>query len=184
MMVAGTKVASIPDDKGFVRLSREWRSGDTVVLTLPAEIRATKRLTFGDGTEGKRLNPAAPWGGQNSTSNLPFCVIERGSLTFALPMEKSTEFGYAVDCDAATMRMKAPAAPLKQPWDWPLDAPLKIMARARRFHWADAWRLPDRPVAASETIGPEQDIELVPYGNAKVLKISMFPYLDKPSITV
>ena len=62
---------------------------------------------------------------------------------------------------------------------WPLDAPLRITVRARPFAWADAWQLPPRPIAAEQTTGPEQDIELVPYGNAKVLKISMFPVLAK-----
>ncbi len=92
-------------------------------------------------------------------------------------------------------------------WNWPLDAPVKIVAKAKPFNWADAWRMPDAPVvrlqrlgcllhshacvdciwvgfvastmvqAANETTGPEQLLTLVPYGCTKVLRISMFPYL-------
>ena len=66
---------------------------------------------------------------------------------------------------------------LETPWDWPLDAPLTIKAKARPFPWADAWRLPDAPLTAAEVTGPERELTLVPYGNTKVLRISMFPYL-------
>jgi hypothetical protein len=150
-----------------------------VSLTLPAKVVARKRLTFGNGLEGRKFNPAAPWGDQNTTSNLPFCEISRGSLTFALPMEAdpSGEFGFAVDCNASTMKFSASPLPLAQPWDWPLDAPLKIVARARLFAWRDAWRLPPKAISAEEATGPEQEVTLVPYGNTKVLRISMFPYL-------
>jgi hypothetical protein len=86
-------------------------------------------------------------------------------------------FGYAIDCNATSMKFSASPMPHK-PWDWPLDAPLKVTAMARPFKWADAWRMPDKPVSLEETTGPEQEITLVPYGNTKVLRISMFPYLS------
>lgn len=170
--------------------------------------------------------------------DLPFCMVERGSLTFALPMEthagtRSLFFikirpnpsklssratadlhqppirataavcrrplgrgtdpngknltilsdfytrkhhRYAVDCDASTMALSRSPVPADRTWDWPLAAPLAITVKAKPFDWPDAWLLPSRPVAANET-GPEVQLKLVPYGNAKVLKISTFPYL-------
>lgn len=181
LTVAGKHVdASAPDDKGFVRVDRTWKTGDQILLTLPATIVARKRLTFGNGLEGRKFNAAAPWGDQNTTSNLPFCEISRASLTFALPMEAdpSGEFGYAVDCNASTMKFQASPLPTNKPWDWPLEAPLTITTKARPFAWRDAWRLPDKPISPREATGPEQEIKLVPYGNTKVLRISMFPYLE------
>lgn len=222
LTVAGKKVdASAPDESGFIRVERSWTTGDVINLTLPAEIVARKRLTFGNGLEDRKYNPAAPWSvrnnsslschvsfsharvchlssaerslyrdrlsnirvgenkgfspcvrqqDQNTTGNLPFCEISRGSLTFALPMEANPqgEYGFALQCDAATMRFAASPLP-DTPWDWPLDAPLTITAKARPFAWADAWRLPSAPVTAEEATGPEQEVTLVPYGNTKVL---------------
>jgi hypothetical protein len=179
LTVAGESVDNrTPDQSGFVRVEREWKSGEIVNLTLPAEIVAKKRRTFGNGLESRQFNPKAPWGDQNTTSNLPFCEVSRGSLTFALPMEADPngEFGFAIDCDAATMRFAASPLP-DVPWDWPLDAPLKIKAKSKSFKWDDAWRLPSAPVTAAEVTGPEREITLVPYGSTKVLRISMFPYL-------
>ena len=88
------------------RADRCRHSGDTQNPAFRAEIRATQKLTFADGVEGRKYNPAAPWSGQNTTSNLPYCVVERGSLTYALPMEASPdgEFGFAIDCNASTMK--------------------------------------------------------------------------------
>lgn len=180
LTVDGKEVdATAPTTHGFVKVERTWKTGDVVNLTLPAEILARKRLTFGNGLEGRKFNPAAPWGDQNATSNLPFCEVSRGSLTFALPMEADPngEFGFAIDCDAATMRFAASPLPAR-PWDWPLDAPLTITVKARPFVWNDAWRLPAKPIGVVEATGPEREIKLVPYGNTKVLRVSMFPYLE------
>ena len=62
--------------------------------------------------------------------------------------------------------------PMPAHWDWPLNAPVKLEARARAFDWnpTDAQALPGQPVAgtASETV------RLVPYGCTK-FRISMFP---------
>ena len=95
-------------------------------------------------------------------------------------MEASGEFGFAIDCNASTMKFTTRSPPLgqHQPWDWPLDAPLTIVAKARPFDWADAWRLPSNPIREAEATGPEREITRVPYGNTKVLRISMFPYLS------
>ena len=177
LAVAGTPYSGsmAVDANGFVRVERTWMAGDTVVLVLPAEIRATKRLTFADGVENKKYQEKEPWVGQNTTSNLPFCVIERGPLTYALPMEQEPNgpHNFAVDCDPGTMSFSRRAMPKNRAWDWPLDAPLAITVKAKPFNWPDVWRLPDNPVSQNETTGPLQTLKLIPYGNIKVLKISM-----------
>merc|ERR1712184_198080 len=66
LVVAGTATPAAPDAEGFVRVERAWKSGDTVVLTLPAAITATKKLTFSDGNSKKKTNPSCPWCGANA----------------------------------------------------------------------------------------------------------------------
>jgi len=179
LVVAGKATSAIPDAEGFVRVERAWESGDTVILTLPAEVTATKKLTFADGTSKAHWNPDHPARGANATSGLPFCVVERGSLTFALPLEETPAgpYGYAIECDAQSMELTTGPMP-SGAWDWPLDAPMKLKVRARPFAWRDAWLMPSKPISDMETEGPTQELTLVPYGNAKVLHISMFPFLD------
>lgn len=61
----------------------------------------------------------------------------------------------------------------------PLQPPLRIATPASRLdEWADEWALPEAPINRSAARAPPVEIELVPYGCAKVLKISMFPYLE------
>jgi hypothetical protein len=43
----------------------------------------------------------------------------------------------------------------------------------------DPWGCrPAKPISGAEATGPERKITLVPYGNTKVLRVSMFPYLE------
>jgi DUF1680 family protein len=74
-VVGGTPTAAAPDESGFARIDRTWKSGDTVVLMLPAEIVATKRMTFGNGDQKLVFNPLTPWVSLNS---------KRQSLRFGL----------------------------------------------------------------------------------------------------
>lgn len=168
------------DASGFVRLVQPWRHGSMVSITLPAEVRATKKVTFANGDSKHTWNPSIPWMGANATSNLPFCVVERGSLTFALPMEEDPKapYGFAIDCDASTMKFSSKPLSKTDPWNWPLDAPMQVKVKARPFVWPDVWLMPKHAVGESETTGPVQELTLIPYGNAKVFHISMFPYLQ------
>jgi DUF1680 family protein len=70
LTVGRTNIEAKPDANGFVRVSRTWESGDVIKLTLPAELRASKRLTFANGREHSHWNGKAPWSGQNATSKL------------------------------------------------------------------------------------------------------------------
>jgi hypothetical protein len=102
--------------------------------TQKAEIRATKRLTFGDGMGNHTVKQ--PWMGWNATSNLPFCVVERGSLTFALALETTPAgpYGFALDCNATNMKLIRSPMPAVA-WDWPLAAPMAISVKAAPFDW-------------------------------------------------
>ncbi len=81
---------------------------------------------------------------------------------------------YALDNDAklagADILVRRGTMPAK--WDWPLAAPLVLVAPARAFDWqpTEAQALPAAPVEG----GPAETIRLVPYGCTK-FRISMFP---------
>ena len=121
-------------------------------------------------------------GHMNVTGDLPFCSIHIGPLLFALPLEDTAAaHNYAVQCDASTMS-KAPLpstpAPPGAPFDWPIaDARLRVIVRARKFDWENVWELPAKnvSVSAGDEAGMEETISLVPYGQAKIFHISMFP---------
>ena len=193
---------------GFATVRAAWARTQTVVLTLPMRVRASVRTTFANGNQdiGRYDPEKSPWArfpGQNGTSGLPFCVVEFGPLTFALPLERGSvqhrsrggRHNYALDCDGATMSVARAGGALARPFDWPLDAPLKITARAKQFAWPDVWSLPNHTVAMAPRVpqrratatgagptepaalGPWESIELVPYGSAKQFHISMFPVL-------
>ena len=67
---------------------------------------------------------------------------------------------------------------MPEKWDWPLEAPIKLMVPARKFDWKPSRyvSLPDKPI----TEGEDELISLVPYGNT-YFRISMFPNTEKAS---
>ena len=57
-------------------------------------------------------------------------------------------------------------------WDWPLDAPLKVHARAVPFDWQPT---PEQPLPPEAVSGEATEaITLVPYG-CTTFRVSMFP---------
>lgn len=258
--------------KAFVRLQRAWKDSDTITVNIPLDVRATQGVTINNGwlnqtspnppdtLNGQTEPPLLGGGHSNVTADLPFCIVERGPLLFALPLETTntpippnvtcgvpvpnadkatgkmirqinsstretccaactkepgcaawvrqpstgdcflcrdaygtrpasdretyvmptptsvSHFGYALQCDTSTMRVTA-ASELPRPFDWPLDAPLRIEATAVKFNWTTGpWLLPETPVARG---GRDLlNITLIPYGCSKVYHVSMFPVLD------
>lgn len=180
------------DDFGFAIVSTSWKGTNVVTLHLPMTIRATQRTTFANGNQDiGPYNPHQPWArfpGQNGTSGLPFCVVEYGPLTFALPLETGSkqhvmgsDYSFALQCNASTMTLQRGSGNLKSPFDWPLSQSqggLTITAQAAKLsNWTDAWALPQTPI----DLEPTHQIELIPYGNAKQFHISMFPVLGHAS---
>jgi len=66
---------------------------------------------------------------------------------------------------------------LPAPFDWPLDAPLKLEVKVQAVAWPDVWHMPLKPFARSS--GSQTTVTLIPYGCAKQYHISMFPVLEK-----
>lgn len=177
------KAVPIQIESGYAVVSHTWQGTNTVSLVLPMSVRATKRVTFANGNQniGQYNWKRAPWAkfpGQNGTAELPFCVVEYGPLTFALPLENGSpqhvsggEYRYGIVCDAATMQLKRSPGGLKAPFDWPLSQSqggLTITAKAAVLtEWGDVWALPKSPLKQPAT----DEIELIPYGCAKQFHI-------------
>eukprot|EP00040_Diaphanoeca_grandis_P010510 m.53816 g.53816 ORF g.53816 m.53816 type:complete len:675 (-) comp21826_c0_seq1:383-2407(-) len=184
LTVDGVVVSALPNQQGFATISRLWQPHPaTVVLTLPMTIKATEKLTFANGNQDiGPHNPKQPWArlpGQNGTQNLPYCVVEYGPLVFALPLEATPggPFNFALVCDAKQMSVSKQQKDLTSPFDWPLNAPLAITAKAASFEWKDVWSLPPTHVSAQGRT--QMPITLIPYGCAKQFHVSMFPILDQ-----
>jgi DUF1680 family protein len=158
----------------FLRLEREWNSGDRVELRFPMQVRATSWYN-------------------NSLA------IERGPLVYSLKMgetwHKLKSFGPSSDWEvypaspwnyALIVDKNTPSASIqvqekpigKQPFSMD-GAPIELAVKARRLpSWQvvddSAGPLPVSPVTSKE---PEQTVTLIPYGAAK-LRITAFPYMS------
>jgi hypothetical protein len=168
--VNGAAIDATPDAKGFVRLHRPWKDGDTIRLQFPMSVQVAT------GTD-KNLKPAAP-----------YATVSYGPLLFALAIadtknpntpDPAARWNYALDIAggsaAAEVTVERGAMPAK--WDWALESPLKLRAGAVSFDWKpthDA-ALPTAPVAAT---GEAAKITLVPYGCTK-FRVSMFPVTER-----
>ncbi len=176
-----SKIAPVPNEKGFVKIARTWDRGDIVELRFPM----TPQVLRGYETEfpsGNRdyfkFEPQALF----SPRRLPYASITCGPLLLALPIgdldpntpASDARWQFALDTDAAhgDRGSRVERKPMPRHWDWPLAAPLAIRVPVRGFHWqpTDAQALPEKPI----TGGVSETIRLIPYGCTK-FRISMFP---------
>ncbi len=165
-------VEAVPDS--FHRIVRDWNDGDRVTLSLPLNLRVSRRFN----------NSAA---------------IHRGPLTFSLRIGSrwkqikgelphadyevfpNTKWNYALILDEARpeANLTVSEKPVKMPCFSELNAPVVITAKAKEVPgWgmenASAAPPPSSPVACDT---PEETIDLIPYGSAK-LRITEFPVCE------
>jgi hypothetical protein len=179
--VNGASWKGQPDQRGFVRLEREWKEPDTVTLKFPMPVR----LVHGVETEYPMANrkyfafkPDALF----KERRLPFESITCGPLLFALPIpdkdpntpEAGAPWQFALDNDADKdgSDIKVLRSRMPSKWNWPLEAPIVLTVPARSFDWrpTDAQALPNAPVEGDKPA----TIKLIPYGCTK-FRVSMFP---------
>ena len=161
---------------GIVRLEREWKDGDVVLLNLPMDVRTHR------------------W-----TDNRNTLTVSRGPLTYSLQIKEdyrrfggndawpawdifpASPWNYGLTSEATTnfTVVKAP---------WPTDdqpfrneaAPVKLTTTARQIpNWTLDARgavneVVQQPVSSSE---PEASVTLIPMGAAR-LRISAFPVIS------
>jgi len=167
--VNGAAASASPDAKGFVRIDRSWKDGDTIRLQFPMEVQVAT------GTD-RNLKPAAP-----------YATVSYGPLLFALPIAEGKDINtpdpaarwkYALHTAGENMAAEVTIdrGPMPAKWDWPLESPLKLRVPAISFDWKPKHEaaLPTAPVPAT---GEVSKITLVPYGCTK-LRVSMFPVTE------
>jgi hypothetical protein len=176
--VNGAAVKTAPNALGYQVIDREWRSGDAVDVVLPMELHIQPAHTISTGGLGNSHN-----GNRNNwvVGGLPYATVSMGPLLFALPLEvPASEWQFALDLQ---QQPKLRRGAMPSFWDWPLQGPLRVIAHAKKIVWEDVWKMPSTVQLSNEShAATAVPIELVPYGCAKVFKISMFPYVTEQSI--
>lgn len=126
---------------GFATVTRTWRDGDRVSLQLPMT-PVVERVN--DGNQGGKAFASVTLGPLLMAYALP----EKDENT-PLPDAKTD---WTVDPDGMLKGARVIRKAMPPVWDWPVDAPVKVMAK---------------------DVGG-QELALVPYGCAR-LRLSMFP---------
>ncbi|WP_244440972.1 beta-L-arabinofuranosidase domain-containing protein [Neobacillus jeddahensis] len=174
--VNGQLAGAVEAVNGYVAITREWDKGDRIELELPMEIQFEHRAHNAVG-------------------------VNRGPLVYALAVEESWikrggndmfpnmevfpasawNYGIALNVNNPNESFRVESAPMtKQPF-LAKAAPIKLIAKGRRIpEWTletnSAGTPPIGPVISHE---PEEMIELVPYGSAK-LRIGEIPIIKTP----
>lgn len=162
LTVSGTDVATAPDAKGFVRVEREWKPGDTIRLQFP-------------------MSASVKTGRDRNAEGAPYAAVSYGPLLFALPIpeladpntpDPNAKWKYALDAHNPDLTVQR--SPMPTRWNWPLEAPLKLTTRAVEIAWDPDPKAPRLPPLPATALRPAETFTLVPYGCAR-FRISMFP---------
>ena len=193
--VRGHAVAVAPDEHGFVWLNRKWGPNDTIRLSFPMKPdvvtgRETPIPVITRTLDGSSSYHTRALTKRDDVSS-PFAYVTYGPLLFALPLADKTpnepvegeKWNYALDLIPveAQRRIEVHCHEMKRPWNWSLDAPIKLVVDARRFDWAPTMTqpLPPEPVDGGDTTR----ITLVPYGCTK-FHITLFPVTDRMAAAI
>lgn len=188
--VNGSAVAVERNERGFARIQRTWKPGDTVRLQLPM----TASVQLGrDGSQGAPFDSAhratrVTIPEEHSTRGVPYASVSYGPLLFALAIPDTTDantpdpsarWKFALDVREPNLTLER--SPLSGRWDWPLAAPLKLQANAVEIAWNPDPKTPRLPLLPVATQKPAERVTLVPYGCTK-FRISMFPVVSEPEV--
>lgn len=172
------------DINGFAKIEREWAKGDLIELKFPMILE----LVEGKETPFSQTPYFTKPGnrdlcGVKEISN-PFQSILYGPLLFALPLididpnqqVQNEKWKYALDVKNSLDSVKIERTKMPDFWDWPLEAPIKLVVGAKSFDWVST-ELQPMPKQKVKN-GLKTRITLIPYGCTK-FRISMFPVSDE-----
>lgn len=188
--VNGAAVAVERNAKGFVRIQRTWKPGDTIRLTLPmtARLQTGRDAAQGAPYDGAHRATRVTIPEDNSTRGVPYAFVSYGPLLFALPIadtadantpDPAARWKFALDVQDPKLTVERTTLPAK--WDWPLAAPLKVRANAVEVAWNPDPKNPRLPLLPAAKTKSSEQVTLVPYGCTK-FRISMFPVTAEPPV--
>jgi hypothetical protein len=180
--VNGERIDQEGAQRGFIKVARQWRANDQVVLRFPMSVKVEQgretpypQIPYYTRPNGRRL-------GRETGINSPYACVYYGPLLFSLPIpdespneEKAdARFQYALDVSPAQAGTEIEVVRHAMPdkWTWSLAAPLQLAVKAREFDWrpTELLPLPKEPVKG----GRSARVLLVPYGCTK-FRVTMFP---------
>ncbi len=190
LTVNGSAVAVERNSKGFARVNRNWKPGDTVRLHFPmtASVRIGRDVALDVPPDGAHRTTRVTIPDEDSTRGVRCASVSYGPLLSALPIpdpadantpDPSARWKFALDVQEPGLKVERGAMPAR--WDWPLASPLKVRANAVEVAWnpdPKAPRLPLLPAARRQAL---EQVTLIPYGCTK-FRISMFPVTAAPEV--
>jgi hypothetical protein len=190
LTVNNSVVQAKPNSKGFVRLMRTWKPGDSVRLRLPmtASVQRGRDAASGPPYDGAHRATQVTIPEANSLRGAPYASVSYGPLLFALPIPETTDantpdpaarWQVALDIQEPSLAVERTAMSAR--WDWPLNAPLKLQARVAEIIWDPDPKAPRLPFLPATKSKPAETVTLVPYGCTK-FRISMFPVTAEPEV--
>lgn len=190
LSVNGSPVTVERSARGFARVIRSWKPGDTVRLHLPmtASLRTGRDAASAPPYDGAHRATPVTIPEEDSFRGVPYASVSYGPLLFALPIADTTDantpdpsarWQFALDVQAPGLTVERTAMPDR--WDWPLAAPLKLRANAVEVAWNPDPKAPRLPLLPTPKSNPVEPVTLVPYGCTK-FRISMFPVTAEPEV--
>ncbi|HOY58832.1 MAG TPA: glycoside hydrolase family 127 protein, partial [Verrucomicrobiota bacterium] len=176
LSVNGSALAVERNARGFARVNRSWKPGDTVRLRFPMtpSVHRGRDAASEPPYDGAHRATPVTIPEEASTRGVPYASVSYGPLLFALPIpdtkdpntpDPAARWRFALDVQDPGLTVERAAMPAR--WDWPLAAPLKLRANAVEVAWnpdPKSPRLPPVPAARSK---PAEPVTLIPYGCTK-----------------
>jgi DUF1680 family protein len=174
--INGIAVNSFPGNQ-IVKINREWKNGDVLILTLPMKVRTSRWFEESVGVERGPLVYALKIGEDWREVKLP----KWKDTFFEVSPTEAWNYGLAdKTVDALNFTAEVSSTVAEYPWNLQ-NAPVKIKTKGLRLadwtmynHSAGKVPVPSWPPQLSRD--KEEDIVLVPYG-CTTMRIAEFPYV-------